>query len=260
MSRSKARKAKARSRNQSGYDEDEQDALFKLSFEEALDDPQIAAKMAAIMRTANKEILDSISSLRQEVKHLKAAVAERDATITELQGEVAKLHLQNDALEQYGRRSSLRFSGVSEEFENSTDGVLEVANNIMELDPPLRREDITISHILPKPRGAPAREPRSIIVRFISKEERNRVISNRKELKKHNQENDARIYINEDLTAFRSKLFSIVRRLQKRQYFSQCWTYNGNIKVKDTQGHVRSISCYEDIKSLLPNVDINRLE
>ena len=260
MSRSKACKAKARSRNQSGYDEDEQDALFKLSFEEALDDPQIAAKMVGIMRTANKEILDSISSLRQEVKQLKAAVAERDATITELQGEVAKLHLQNDALEQYGRRSSLRFSGVSEEFENSTDGVLEVANNIMELDPPLRREDISISHRLPKPRGAPAREPRSIIVRFISKEERNRVISNRKELKKHNQENDARIYINEDLTTFRSKLFSMVRRLQKRQYFSQCWTYNGNIKVKDTHGHVRSISCYEDIKSLLPNVDINRLE
>ena len=252
MSRSKARKAKARSRNQSGYDEDEQDALFKLSFEEALDDPQIAAKMAGIMRTANKEILDSISSLRQEVKQLKAAA--------ELQGEVAKLHLQNDALEQYGRRSSLRFSGVSEEFENSTDGVLEVANNIMELDPPLHREDISISHRLPKPRGAPAREPRSIIVRFISKEERNRVISNRKELKKHNQENDARIYINEDLTAFRSKLFSMVRRLQKRQYFSQCWTYNGKIKVKDTHGHVRSISCYEDIKSLLPNVDINRLE
>ena len=127
MSRSKARKAKARSRNQSGYDEDEQDAQFKLSFEEALDDPQIAAQMAGIIRTANKEILDSISSLRQEVKQLKAAVAERDATITELQGEVAKLHLQNDALEQYGRRSSLRFSGVSEEFENSTDGVLEVA-------------------------------------------------------------------------------------------------------------------------------------
>ena len=134
-SRSKARRAKARSRNQSGYNEDEHDALFKLSFEGALDDPQIAAKRVGIMRTANKEILDSIS-LRQEVKHLKAAVAERVATIAELQGEVAKLHLQNDALEQYGRRSSLRFSGVSEEFENSTDGVLEVANNIIELDPP----------------------------------------------------------------------------------------------------------------------------
>ena len=93
MSRSKARKAKARSRNQSGYDEDEQDALFKLSFEEALDDPQIAAKMVERMPTANKEILDSISSLRQEAKHLKAAVAEWHATIAELQGEVAKMHL-----------------------------------------------------------------------------------------------------------------------------------------------------------------------
>ena len=40
------------------------------------------------------------------------------------------------------------------------------------------------------------------------------------------------MYINEDLTSTRARLFSTVRTLQKKRHFDQAWTYNGNVKVK----------------------------
>ena len=95
---------------------------------------------------------------------------------------------------------------------------------------------------------------RSIIVRFRSKHGRFRVISNRKQLKDYNVTNDSKIFINEDLTAMRAKLFSTVRTLHKKRHFQQVWTYNGTIRVKDLQGLVKVIHNNEDIQNCLPIV------
>ena len=40
----------------------------------------------------------------------------------------------------------------------------------------------------------------------------------------------------------RAKLFPMVRFLHKKKYFSQVWTYNGGIRVKDLQGTVQVIA------------------
>ena len=170
------------------------DVLFKLSFVQALEDPQVESKLIKMMCEANKQIADSVSALREEVRSLKAASDQKDATIAELRGEVSQLRLDIDALEQYGRCSSLRISGISEQYEDTTEGVTNVTNGIMELDPPIKPEDINISHRLNKPRGARQEEPRPVIVRFMTKTARYRVIADRKKLKKHNEENNIKIY------------------------------------------------------------------
>ena len=112
--------------------------------------------------------------------YLKAASNQKDATIAELRGKVSQLRLDINALEQYGRRSSLGISGISEQYEDTTEGVLTVTNGIIELDPPLKPEDINISHRLNKPRGARQEEPRPVIVRFMTKTARYRVIADRR--------------------------------------------------------------------------------
>ena len=81
-------------------DQDQESAFFKLALLESLDDPQVATKLTQLLTAANKNIVDSISGLQAEIRTLKDKVAERDATIEELQGEVCQLRLQNDALEQ----------------------------------------------------------------------------------------------------------------------------------------------------------------
>ena len=210
----------------------------------------MATKLTQLLTAANKNIVDSISGLQAEIRTLKDKVAERDATIEELQGEVRQLRLQTDALEQYGRRSSLRITGISEDQEDTTKAVVDLANEVLELDPPLQEQDIDVSHRLNKPRNAPEGEPRPIIVRFMTRTDRYRVISERKTLKKYNEDNRKKIYINEDLTTYRARLFKTTRSLQARKYFKQAWTYNGNIKVTTQNGVVKPISTIDDIKSI----------
>ena len=247
-------------RRDSSRDPVEQDALFKLAFEEALDDHKIADKLAYIIRSTNKDLLDSLSTLHTEMRNLRASLAERDATIAELKDEIKQLKEDHDDLEQYGRRNNLRISGIPEkENEDTTGAVLELANEILELDPPLVHNDIEVSHRLPKPRRARQEEPRPIIVRFRSKATRYNVISNHKVIKTYNEDKQIKTYINEDLTAARSKLFSAVRKLKKNKYFDQVWTYNGNVKIKDLKGSVIGVKSLDDVKQILPGIDVSSL-
>ena len=190
---------------------------------------------------------------------LRAASNQKHATIAELRCEVSQLGLDIDAFEQYGRRHSLCISGINEQYEDTTEGVLAVTNGIMVLDPPLKPEDINISHRLNKPRRARQEESRPVIVRFMTKTTRYRVIADWKKFKKYYEENNIKMYINEDLTTYHAKLFGLVRKLQKNNHFSQCWTYNGYIRVKDREGRIRSVPSFEAITDLVPNVDIENL-
>ena len=77
-----------------------EDALFKFRVEEALDDEQVAAKLVKIIKSGNQDLLDGLASLRADVKSLRAALADRDATIVELRTEIRKLREDHDDLEQ----------------------------------------------------------------------------------------------------------------------------------------------------------------
>ena len=234
----------------------EEDILFRLRLVEALDDQQVTDKFVQIIRAGNQDLLDSLSTLHAEVKSLRAELADRDATIVNLRGEIRRLREDHDALEQYGRRNNLRVSGIPEpnlqqgETEDTTSAVVQLANEVLKLDPPLQNSDIEVSHRLKKFRHARSEEPRSIIVRFRSKSERFRVISNHRELKSYNATINNKVFINEDLTAMRAKLFSTVSALHRKKHFQQVWTYNGTIRVKDMQGTVQILHNNEDIKTI----------
>ena len=66
--------------------------------EEALGDPQIQAKLKATVKAANHDLLEVVASLRDEVRSLRATLADRDATIAALQSEVQVLQDDYDAL------------------------------------------------------------------------------------------------------------------------------------------------------------------
>ena len=137
------------------------------------------------------------------MQSLKAQLNDRDAKIASLKVEVRKLREDHDALEQYGRRNNLHISGLPEpqlepdQAEDTTGTIVQLANDVLKLDPPLQATDIEVSHRLKRPKNARVREPRPVIIRFLSKQERFRVISNRKHLKAHNenQDNPFNIYI-----------------------------------------------------------------
>ena len=159
--------------------------------------------------------------------NLFAYQAYRDAIIVELRTEIQKLKEDHDDLEQYGRRNNIRISGIPEpvlkadEVEDTT-AVVALADEVLKVDPPLQLSDIEVSHRLRKPRNAKDDDPMQIIVCFRSNNEIFRVISNRKQLKDYNLTSEQpNIYINEDLTSMRAKLFSAVRVLHKKDTFSR---------------------------------------
>ena len=84
------------------------------------------------------------------------------------------------------------------------------------MEPPLQREDISISPRLRKSRNAKAQKPAPIILCFLQCINRNRVISEWKKLKDYNQDQAIKVYLNEDLMTQRPGLFVKARALQKR--------------------------------------------
>ena len=109
-----ASKNQRHSKGRRGDSNTEAEDLFRLNFQEALEDTQIADKLARIIRSTNQDLLDSLGSLRSEVRSLRKELSDRDAAIANLQAEVKVLRQDNDALEQYGRRNNLRISGIPE--------------------------------------------------------------------------------------------------------------------------------------------------
>ena len=132
----------------------------------------------------------------------------------------------------YGRRNCLRVTGISDTEEDTMAAVVQLANEILKVDPPIAPQDINSSHRLPKPRNAPAAQAHPIIIRFTLKADRDRVLKERKELKKFNEDKLVKIYISEDLTTPRARLFAVARTHQKNGRLQQVCTFNGNIKVK----------------------------
>ena len=58
---------------------------------------------------------------------------------------------KQDAIEQYGRRNCLRITCVSDTEDDTTTAVVNLANDVLNVQPPLTEQGIN-SHRLPKPR------------------------------------------------------------------------------------------------------------
>lgn len=96
----------------------------------------------------------------------------------------------------------------------------------------MHRIAISNSHRLdPRPRPGTRDPPRDIIVKFVRFRDRALVYSNKRNLKSYNQNpsNSYKISVNEALTTKRAKL----RRCRLDQLIQSCWTYKGNLFVKN---------------------------
>ena len=116
----------------------------------------------------------------------------------------------------------------------------------MKMDPPLDPTDIAVSHrVGRKVQG----KDRQIIVKFATRNVRERVFRARKALKDVNQDKDVgkKIYINEDLTKFRAGLAREARSYKNSGLINDTWSIYGKIMTKDNHGHVSVIRTYDDL-------------
>ena len=180
---------------------------FAFCLAAALKSPDIIKLLKEITHPNREEFADMISGeLHNQLRPFKDDIIAKDAEIKDLKNTIGKLESKVEELEQHGRRDSLRIAGIPEntEHDDTDTAILNICQAIS-VDPPVEPSDIAVLHRLGKPKHGKTRQ---VIVRFATRNVRERVYSAKKNIKtaKTTDPSLAKIYINEDLTIFRANL------------------------------------------------------
>ncbi|XP_020899457.1 uncharacterized protein LOC110238151 [Exaiptasia diaphana] len=149
----------------------------------------------------------------------------------------------------YTRKSSLEIHGVPERrTEDLDDVVIKVAEYAgVEIE----EDDIDIVHRLPfKLNGI-----RPILVKFQSHKVKSQLYFARRKLKGTVWDSELldgadQIYINENLTAPKRKLFAETRKRARLNKWYNVWTVDGKIFISKEKGdRAIKISCYSDLEN-----------
>lgn len=219
---------------------------FKLALIEAYKDTAVCDALSAAVLKHIEVMADKVTlRIDARLKALTDQIKEKDARIDTLEASVRDLQVKLDDQEQYSRREALRVDGIPEVNNESTDAlILELCNEGLKLDPPLKTEDISRSHRS----GDRAKfGKRTILVKFSSYRIRDRVIRARKHLKSLHRDGQAPIFMNEDLTKRRAHLAYLARGLKKEKRVLDTWTWDGLIRVKDLHNKIHVIDKESDL-------------
>lgn len=150
-----------------------------------------------------------------------------------MQARCLSLHYENDRLEQYTRRETVRVTGLA---EGDTETVNELETKVFNLFKDAGANDITPADISTMHRVGsknPEKGPRPILVKFISRQKKKSLLTKKKNLKEKPQY--PKTYLQDDLTKLRSKLYYMAREME---CVDKCWTIDGKIfaKLKESCG------------------------
>ena len=179
-----------------------------------------------------KELETSMLEQKQENEKL------RKEQNYEMAKETVKVQGNINNLEQYSRRNNIRISGVFDKGEESqsetTNIVVQVLNeNIDDLN--LERDDIDVAHRLGKIRPG---ERRNIIVKFVSRLTRDKVMRSRRVFKGSN------IFLNEDMTKINNKVLACLRK-KMPSAVEQAWIHKGSLFYKSKSNTVHPVPYQE---------------
>lgn len=197
---------------------------------------ELAAKVAAKITDAVTERLqESLAIHTKVVEELRADIQMKDEQIASLKEEMLA---RTDALEQYQRRNSLRIFGVKEEKVESTNQI--AIDIVKKIGVSISSSDIDRSHRVGRPKPG-AKNPRPIIVKFVSYDKRREVFQAKKLLRKTG------IVIQEDLTKAR---LDLLKKAISIFGLSNVWTYDGTIMTVAGDNKRYRITCIEDLSKL----------
>ena len=174
----------------------------------------------------NRELRNMLASMRNELKTTKENLGKQ----TE---ESDRLWEHHDELEQYTRKNSLELHGIPQDaYHNTEAAVIKVAEA---LNITIEPEDIEISHKLN--RG------KAIIVKFCNHKVKSKLYKERTKLKDvrisdlfpsypSNGRQRQRIFINENLTAYRRRIVNEANKRRQEGTLLSVWTLDGKIYVE----------------------------
>lgn len=222
----------------------------------------VTAAVETVQKTVLEEILTSNLNLQQTVNTQSQTIREQEARIEsqdkaidnnkqrieELEGEnhflsseidtltssVATLKLEVNRLEQYGRRSSIRFNNMNVDLRMNEIQMTKFMTNFINSNmltaptsPKISEDDIDRCHPVTGARGL--RKPQ-IIVKFFSYKVKSLVYGSKSNLKNHPN----KTFVTEDLTRANHKIVHTLLKLKKNGKIDSFWTTDGKVLVKTT--------------------------
>ncbi|KAJ8301078.1 hypothetical protein KUTeg_020065 [Tegillarca granosa] len=147
-----------------------------------------------------------------------------------------------DQLEQYSGRNAIRIAGIKENSEESTNNiVLDIAKRA-KLD--ITFNDLDRSHRVGQVKQGTQRQ---IIAKFTNYRAKLKLMKARKYFRKSGDTVLKSVYINEDLTKARSKLYNAAREYVKNKHCNKCWTWDGKVFVTDRNDRKFRIDSIRDL-------------
>lgn len=197
-------------------------------------------KIDLMLSTMNK-LATCFNSLKEHVVKTHELLVEQTKQINKLRCEGNLRLYQNDALEQYGRRESIRIHNVTQDMgDDAVEIVLDMATEIealagaegedASLSIGLTRNDIHRCHFLGKENQA----TKKIICRFNSSawHKRTKILMNKRHVNQVREGRFGKMFVSEDLTSMRSGMMYYLKNNHGDKYH-KFHTRNGAIKFKD---------------------------
>lgn len=206
----------------------------------------IKGQLPDIQSVVRAEVQKATTTLKEEIRNLREENANLRKVNDDLAARLDMVENQNDALEQYTRRNSVRISGYPEQANENTDViVLTIAEA---LDVQLVPSDIDRSHRVGKLDQATASAKprhRDIIVKFATHNARQRLYMKRKDLR--DKDELPQLFINEDLTKIRSKLLYDARSLARASKLKYAYSSDGKIFICDNSDQRHLVKSGTDV-------------
>lgn len=137
---------------------------------------------------------------------------------------VRRLTYENDRLQQYTRRESVRIWGVKTVAGEKAEDVEKRALDIIhDAGVDCTPDDLQAVHRV----GKEDKGSKAILVKFVSRRKRRELMKAKKALKE--KEGYDKIYINDDLTPLRSRLLGYIKKLE---HVDKAWSIDGKLMVK----------------------------
>ena len=179
---------------------------------------QLVPALATAVAVAVSEAMKGV--MRTTASHGHGTSAMSTATENSLFASVTSLTYENDRLQQYSRRESVRIFGIRQAEGETAEQVEQKALGVFrEAGADVKEEDIAAVHRV----GKVGRGLRPILVKFVSRRKRREVME-KKSLK--GKDGYQKLYINDNLTPLRAKLLALVKRLDN---VDKAWTVGGSI-------------------------------
>ena len=204
------------------------------------------------VKKATECFTKQINTVVRENASLKERCSKLEKTVAILELENNNRKLENDALEQYGRRNILRVSGIPESENEDTDEI--ILHLASDMGVPMSSSDIDRSHRVGKPEDKSRtgtrkskKSTRDIIVKFSTYNARRKLFQIRKELRTTENEDLKKIFINEDLTKLRSEILFEARNLRRVNKLNSAYSSDGKLFVRDKQDKKYQLSSLNDL-------------